>query len=136
HLRRGLEALTSLPASGERDRVELEFQLAIGTPLIALYGWSGPQVAAAYERADALCERLGDTERLSTALFGLFSNRVVRGETRLALHLAKRCSSVAKWHGRPADRILAHRAMGAALMQLGALREARSEFEQIAQLYE
>jgi hypothetical protein len=85
-----------VPASGERDRVELEFQLAIGTPLIALSGWSGPQVATAHERAAALCEGLGDTERLSSALFGLFSNRIVRGETRIAHRLAERCRSIAE----------------------------------------
>jgi predicted ATPase len=111
-------------------------QLAIGTPLIALSGWSGPQVAVAYERAVALSESLGDLERLIPALFGLASNRVVRGETRAAQHLAERCRSVADRRGYAADRLLAHRTMGAVLMQLGALREARSEFEQIAALYD
>ena len=79
HLGRGLEVLAGLPASAGRDRMELDFQLAIGTPLIALSGWSGPQVAAAYERASVLCESLGGTEHLVPALFGLASNRVVRG---------------------------------------------------------
>ena len=136
HLRRGLEALMSLPASGERDRMELEFQLAIGTPLIALTGWSGPQVAAAYERADALCQSLGDTERLIPALFGLASNRIVRGETRTAHRLAERCRALAERQRHPADQLLAHRALGAGLMQLGDLREARVEFEKIAPLYD
>ena len=63
HLRRGLELLAGLPASAERDRIELEFQLAIGTPLIALHGWGGEPVAVAYERAGTLCEGLGDDEQ-------------------------------------------------------------------------
>jgi class 3 adenylate cyclase/predicted ATPase len=136
HLRRGLELLAGLPASTERDRAELDIQLALGTPLIALSGWSGPQVAAAYERAGALCERLGDDVRLAPALFGLASNRVVRGETRTALHLAERCRAAAERRRDPVDRLLAHRATGAALMQLGALREARIEFEAIPPLYD
>ncbi|HEY2112448.1 MAG TPA: hypothetical protein VGH25_12040, partial [Dongiaceae bacterium] len=37
---------------------------------------------------------------------------------------------------RPADQILAHRASGAAHMQLDALQDARPEFEKIAVLYE
>ena len=60
HLRRGLEVLASLPASTERDRLELDLQLAIGTPLIVLHGWGGQPVATAYERAGTLCERLGE----------------------------------------------------------------------------
>ena len=120
HLGRGLEVLAGLPASAERDRMELDFQLAIGTPLIALSGWSGPQVAAAYERASVLCESLGETEHLVPALFGLASNRVVRGQTRAAQRLAERCRALAERRRDPVDRLLAHRAMGAALMQLGA----------------
>jgi predicted ATPase/class 3 adenylate cyclase len=135
-LRRGLEVLMGLPESTQRDRIELEFQLAIGTPLIALSGWSGPLVAVAYERASALCERLGNAERLIPTLFGLASNRVVRGETRTAQRLAERCRTLAKRSGNPAHQLLGHRAMGAALMQLGALREARSEFERITELYD
>jgi predicted ATPase len=93
-------------------------------------------VSAAYERAAALCENLGDDERLVPTLFGLASNRVVRGETRVALGLAERCRRVAERRGSPVDRLLAHRARGAALMQLGALPEARAEFERIGVLYD
>ena len=136
HLGRGLEVLAGLPASAERDRMELDFQLAIGTPLIALSGWSGPQVAAAYERASELCESLDETEHLVPALFGLASNRVVRGQTRAAQRLAERCRALAVRRRDPVDRLLAHRAMGAALMQLGALGQARAEFEAIPPLYD
>ena len=124
------------PRTGLVPSLELDFQLAIGTPLIALSGWSGPQVATAYERAGALCDSLGETERLVPALFGLFSNRVVRGETRTALHLAERCRTAAERRRDPVDRLLAHRATGAALMQLGELRRARSELEAIPALYD
>jgi len=136
HLRRGLSVLAGLAASPERDRMELELQLAIGTPLIALSGWSGPEVAAAYERASELCEVLGESGRLARALFGLFSNRIVRGETRTALQLAEHCLAAAERQGDPVDRLLGHRAKGAALMQLGALAASCSEFEAIAALYD
>ncbi|WP_084673958.1 AAA family ATPase [Methylobacterium sp. WSM2598] len=117
HLRHGLDVVAGLLASPERDRIELDFQLGIGTPLIALTGWSGPEVSVAYERASALCESLGETQRLVPALFGLASNRVVRGETHTALCVAERCAVIAKRQGSPADQLLAHRARGAALMQ-------------------
>src|SRR6266498_3734426 len=46
HLTRGLEALRTLPESTERDRRELAFQIALGTPLIAVHGYSAPQTGA------------------------------------------------------------------------------------------
>src|SRR5262249_39811486 len=120
----------------DRDQVELDFQLAIGTPLIALHGWSGQPVAAAYERASEVCERLGEDSRLVTTLFGLASNRIVRGQTRAALSLAERCRVSAERSGGAVDLMLAHRALGAARMQLGQLRQARGEFETIFPLYD
>ena len=51
HLTRGLEALKTLPESLERDRRELSFQIAVGTPLIAVHGYSATQTGAAYNRA-------------------------------------------------------------------------------------
>jgi predicted ATPase len=47
HLRRGLEMLMSLPDSTDRDRQELEFQLALGTPLAARHGYGSPPVGCA-----------------------------------------------------------------------------------------
>ena len=79
HLERGLEALTSLPESPERDRQELGFQIAIGTPLIAVQGYSAPQTGAAFSRARVLCERLGEAEPLVAALSGEFVYHFVRG---------------------------------------------------------
>jgi Recombinase len=65
-LTRGLETLQTLPESPERDRRELAFQIAIGTPLIALQGYSAPETGAAYSRARVLCERLGEAEPLAS----------------------------------------------------------------------
>src|SRR4029453_17568089 len=42
HLTRGLEALNTLPENFERDRRELAFQIAIGTPIIPGHGFSSP----------------------------------------------------------------------------------------------
>jgi predicted ATPase len=65
-----LEALNTFPESPERDRRELAFQIAIGTPLIAVHGYSASQTGAAYNRARVLCERLGEAEPLVATLSG------------------------------------------------------------------
>jgi class 3 adenylate cyclase len=80
HFARGLEALEAVPESAERDRRELAFQIAIGTPLIAVQGYSAPQTGAAYGRARALSERLGEAEPLVATLSGEFVHYLVRGD--------------------------------------------------------
>jgi predicted ATPase len=135
-LQRGLEMLMSLPASPDRDRLELDFQLALGTPLISLHGWSAPPVTVTYERAAQLCKQLHDLDPLGPTLFGLFTNRMVRGETRAARQLAEQLRALAGSQGNAVNRILSHRAMAAALMQLGELAQARSELENVIALYD
>jgi predicted ATPase len=86
--------------------------------------------------AGALCEGLNDAGLLSPTLFGLFSNRIVRGETRAAQHLTGQLHLLAERTGDPVSRLLAHRATGAVMMQLGEFSKARSEFQQIGALYD
>jgi predicted ATPase len=128
-LRRGLEALATLPPSAERDRLELDFQLALGPRLVSTSSYANPEVAAAYERASALCESLDDAGRLRSVLFGQSVHHMVRGECRAALSFAERLRASAERGGGPAERLLGHRTLGAALMQLGLLEDARSELE-------
>jgi hypothetical protein len=52
------------------DQREIELQLARGIALMAARGWGSTEVLAAYQRAEELCERVGDQTRLFTALRG------------------------------------------------------------------
>ncbi|HET6519516.1 MAG TPA: AAA family ATPase, partial [Geminicoccaceae bacterium] len=63
HLGRGLELIPRLPASDDRDRVELELRVALGTAQMAHKGWPAAEVRAALEPARGLCRRLGETDR-------------------------------------------------------------------------
>ena len=135
-LRRGLDALATLPPSAERDRIELDFQLALGPRLVSTSSYANPDVAAAYERASALCESLQDAGRLIPVLWGLFAYYVGCGECRAALDLAERLRAAAEQGTDPVGRLLGHRTLGSAFMQLGRLREARSELEAAAALHD
>lgn len=136
HLKRGLALLTTLPESAERDRSELDFQLALGSPTVAVHGWASPEVAAARDRSASLCEKLGDTEHLLPALYGQCVYCINSGKTRMALGLAKRCRSLAKGNDDRVTRLIGHRAMGVALMQLGEFGPAKAQFEQILSRYD
>ena len=63
------------------------------------------------------------------ALFGLRSNRMVRGETREALRLAEQCLSVAECHNERDYRLLGYYGLGAMWMHIGELAKMRSNFE-------
>jgi class 3 adenylate cyclase/predicted ATPase len=134
HLRRGLEILIALPGSIERDQQELDLQLALGTPLAARHGYGSPPVGTARSRAIALCERLGDTERLLPSLYGQFAYCLTSGQVPMALEYAERCQSLAAQTGDRLVRIIAHRAMGSALLELGEFEAARAQFEQFLAL--
>ena len=64
--RRGLLALLTLPESQERDRRELELQMALGMSLVATEGYGTDAVSTVYERVQELGRRLGDTQSCSS----------------------------------------------------------------------
>jgi predicted ATPase/class 3 adenylate cyclase len=136
HLARGLEALKTLPESPGRDRQELAFQIALGTPLIALHGYSDPQTGAAYSRARVLCERLGEAEPLVATLSGEFVYYFVRGDYRTMRRLSDEARQVSQRLPNPVIRLASYRLAGITAMHLGAFAEARSEFEAILELYD
>jgi predicted ATPase/class 3 adenylate cyclase len=136
HLTRGLEALRTLPESTERDRRELAFQIALGTPLIAVHGYSAPQTGAAYRRARVLCERLGEAEPLVATLSGEFVYCFVRGDYPMMRRLTDETRQISERLPNPVIRLASHRLAGITAMHFGAFPEARSEFEAILQLYD
>ena len=135
HLTRGLEALRTLPENPQRDRLELAFQIAIGTPLIAAHGYSAPQTGAAYSRARILCERLGEVEPLFATLSGEFVYPFVRGDYQAMRRLTDEARGISERLSSPVLRLAAHRLAAVTAMYHGALCEARFEFESILCLY-
>jgi predicted ATPase len=136
HLSRGLEALQTLPDSHERDRRELAYQIALGTPLIAVHGYSAPQTGAAYSRARVLCERLGEAEPLVATLSGEFVYYFVRGDYPMMQRLSDEARQVSERLPNPLVRLASHRLAGITAMHFGAFSKARSEFETILRLYD
>jgi predicted ATPase len=133
---RGLEALRTLPESPERDRRELAFQIAIGTPLIAVHGYSAPQTGAAYAHARLLCERLGEAEPLVATLSGEFVYYFVRGDYPMMRQLTDEAQRACERVPNPVVRLAGHRLAGITAMHFGAFAQARSEFEAILRLYD
>jgi class 3 adenylate cyclase/tetratricopeptide (TPR) repeat protein len=56
--RRALALLADLPPSPDRDALELDIQIALGSPLVALEGYGSNSAHQLYERALSLCRKL------------------------------------------------------------------------------
>jgi DNA-binding SARP family transcriptional activator len=57
--RRALSLLAELPSSSDRDAVELDLRIALGSPLVAIEGYGSKVSHQIYERALSLCRKLG-----------------------------------------------------------------------------
>jgi predicted ATPase/class 3 adenylate cyclase len=136
HLSRGLEALKSCPEGLERDRQELALQTAIGGPLIAIHGYTAPQLGTAFNRAHALCYELDDTEALFAALSGKFIFHFVRGDYSAMQSLTAEAARAAERSGDIALELAAHRLAALTAMHAGAFVKAHCEFETILSRYE
>jgi predicted ATPase/class 3 adenylate cyclase len=84
HAQRGIEALRHLPDGAGKDRLELDFHLALGPCLIATQGPASNKAMATFARARELCERLGDPPEHLRVMFWLTTASVIRGELPLA----------------------------------------------------
>ncbi len=130
--RRGLALLLSLPEGRERNEQELALQVGLGNALMATQGWAAPEVGQTYLRARVLCEQLGDKSSLPPVLFGLYMFHGASAKLDQSLALGQ--EFLALTEGSPA-RLVAHRMIGCSLFYLGELQQARTQFEQIALLY-
>ena len=57
-LGRALSLLADMPPSPDRDALELDIRIALGSPLVALEGYGSKRAHRLYERALSLCRRL------------------------------------------------------------------------------
>jgi predicted ATPase/class 3 adenylate cyclase len=84
HAQQGIQALRHLPDDTRKDRLELDFQFALGPCLIATEGPASNKAVATFTRARQLCERLGDPPEHLQVMFWLTTASVIRGELPLA----------------------------------------------------
>jgi hypothetical protein len=132
HLMKGLEALSLLPEGADRDAAELDLQIAMGTRLMALAGWTAPEVVRAWTRARELCDRTGNVERLATVLWGQWVVQHLGADLARGIDTAAQALDWAKGRGQLREIVIAHRSLGHALTHVARFDEARWHLEQTA----
>jgi predicted ATPase len=136
HLTKGLEVLKTLPDTRTRAQQELGLQNTLGPVLMAIRGWAAPEVEVTYARARALCQQVGETPQLFPALMGIGTFYMASGKLQTARELREQLLSLAQRQQEPALLLHAHLALGATLLWLGELAQARVHLEQGIRLYD
>jgi predicted ATPase/DNA-binding winged helix-turn-helix (wHTH) protein len=129
HLTKGLDLLSTQPATAERDQQEIILQCALGAACLAIHGFAAPEVGKAYARARSLCQQREATSILAPALHSLWFYYFVRAELATAKALAEQFGQLAQREQSPALQLEADRELGQTLYFLGALPQAREHLE-------
>jgi DNA-binding winged helix-turn-helix (wHTH) protein/predicted ATPase len=135
-LTKGLELLQRLPETPERARQELQLQMALGTSLIVVKGYAGPELEKVYRRAQALCQQLGETRGLFSALLGLCALHHNRAEFRQARDLAEHMLHLAQREESSTCQLWAQVLLAQVLYQSGAFDPAHKHYMQAIALYD
>jgi predicted ATPase len=133
---KGLDQLTLLPDSPERQRRELEFCSASGAALQAVKGFAAPETGHAFARARKLWEQLGSSQEYLNVPYGQSRYHGYRGELDLAMRLDERLLCLSRQRNDSAGLALGHYSIGRDLMFLGRFASSRSHLEAGLALYD
>jgi DNA-binding winged helix-turn-helix (wHTH) protein len=126
HLRRALDAIGHIADETERNKVEVELQVAMGAAYMAMRGFGASEVLQAYGRAETLCDCLGERADIFPALWGQWLFRWARSEMDAASRLGHRLLALAAKSGSAALELQAHHAMWPTTFGRGEFAQTRS----------
>jgi hypothetical protein len=132
--RKALQLLNALPETPERIKQEIDIQLALGIPLIAVQGYASAETREAFSRARTLCLQLGNIPEYFQALFGLWGHSWMGGKNDDALRLADEFLSRSRALSEPVPLMVAHRVMGSTLLTIGDFQSSANHFEESIKL--
>jgi DNA-binding winged helix-turn-helix (wHTH) protein/predicted ATPase len=135
HYRRALQLLAKLPDSAARTEREIALNIALGPHLLASKGFGAPEAEQVYKRAQVLCNRIGATRELFTALWGLWL--YVSGHEHLdnAMQICDRLLELATGAQDRSLLLQAHHALWATSLERGELLECFAHASAGAQIY-
>jgi TOMM system kinase/cyclase fusion protein len=126
HYGKALDALKTLPP-GEalpgggvaRDKKELALLLALGSPLMSVYGYASAEVERTYARARELAHAAGGQSELFPAMLGLWQFYYVKGMLATARSLGEQLLAIARDADDSTFELLALRAVASTVFVQG-----------------
>lgn len=134
-LRRGLDLVGHVADEHRRRVLELKLQTSLGGALMGIKGYTAPETTAAFRRARALCLELGDMDQLLRVIWGQFTSQFAGGCIPQALSEAQELLRLSERLGDAAGRRIGHAGVGASLLHLGRLPEARGHLEEAIRIH-
>jgi class 3 adenylate cyclase/tetratricopeptide (TPR) repeat protein len=95
YLERGLQFAGNLPDGADRHHLEAELLMALGRILMVTNGPNDPEANAAFERAVAVCRRLGSPETLARALYSVGIIAETRADLRTGQAIGEELAALA-----------------------------------------
>jgi tetratricopeptide (TPR) repeat protein len=136
HLNRGLELVSALPPSSQRDASELGLRILLGTAWKALKGWPAPEVWTSMHPALALAKSLERHDALVPILSGLMSNVLTQGHVAESLPWAREMLDIAEVTGDADLLITGHMSACTGYSWLGEFTKAVEHADKVLDLYD
>lgn len=134
-LEKALELHQELPEGSERDRLELELQMALGASLVISRGYGAPDAIGIYDRAKALCLRLGQSPG-PPILRALALAYIAHSEFGKSLGVGEQLLEQAKSQSSPFLEVEAHYVLGVTLFWTGSFLPSRDHLAETVRLYQ
>jgi predicted ATPase len=135
HLNQGLELVSALPRSSQRDASELELRIRLGIAWRAFKGWAPPEVWASLHPALALAKALGRHDALAPIFSGLFANVLTQGRVAESQRWAQEALDLAEATGDGDLLIVGHRASCTCYTWAGEFTKAVEHADKVLDLY-
>jgi class 3 adenylate cyclase/tetratricopeptide (TPR) repeat protein len=135
HLNKGLELVAALPASAERDGMELDLRTLLGAAYTALKGWAAQEVRDSLQPAVRLARSLHRNDALVPILWGLHAHVINSGRVSESLRWVAQLMDAAEACRDPDLLIVGHYAAVSAHFQLGNLIKTREHADRTLALY-
>ena len=136
HLNKGLELVSALPQSSQRDASELGLRSRLGSAWMALKGWQAQEVWTSLYPALALAKSLKRHDMLAPILSGLTRNISSQGRVAEALPWVEEMLDIAKPTGDSDLLIAAHALACTCYYFAGELTKVLEHADQVLALYD
>lgn len=132
HLSAALKAIDTIDAEARDDNLKLDLLLESVAPVIAVKGYSAPEIHEIYAKVSEVACNLKDTPQIFPALYTRWSSEFTSGFTARAMRYAEEFLAIAgKQHARLA-MVTAERCMATVMSMDGRPAEALQKLQQVA----
>jgi tetratricopeptide (TPR) repeat protein len=136
HLKQGLELISTLPRSSNRDASELGLRTRLGTAWFALKGWPAPEVWISLHPALGLAKSLENRDALAPIFWGLASHILTQGRVAEAQPWVEEMLAIARVTGDVDLLITGHTFASSCYFWAGKLTKVLEHADKVLELYD